>query len=252
MKTSRLFIALLGLAGMETAYGQLHNMDEVRFFYNFFEDAAISTAPHAEGFFNYQDFDHRNVTQLSGRGGVPFKFRESQVELGGELSFLDVDPDQGSGDSGISDIRFVGRYHLDLPVEPHFTAGAQFTLPTGDEDLGQDKFNFGAFSAVRQRINQALVLAGTLGVNFVEVPDADGGDDRKFSMLLGGGGIYEMDEKLHIIGELRVQTEEDRGIIDGGADYVVIPNGRLRGALAVGFDDGAPDFALQGGFLYSF
>lgn len=250
MNIRRFSLALTGLLGMELAFGQPDNMDEVRFFTNFFEDAARAQSLYAEGVFSFSDFDRAERITLGGRGGLPVATR---AEIGGELRYLDIDPDNGDGESGLSDLLFVGRYHFDLNTSPtQFTGGALFTLPTGDEDLGEDNFDFGVFGAVRHPLSNDLVVAGTVGFNFIEVPDVDDDDDREFSLLLGGGAIYEVNNKLHVLGEFQVRTEEDFGIFDGGVDYEVTPNGRLRGAFGLGFDDNGPDFALLGGFLYSF
>jgi len=120
-------------------------------------------------------------------------------------------------------------------------------LRIGEEKLGQDHFDFGAFAAARMPIDNGIVLMGSLGLNFVEIDD-----DRELSLHLGGGGIFELSPETHVTGEVGIDTEEDYFALTGGMDHALSANSRLRASLIVGLDDGAPDFALQGGFLVNF
>jgi hypothetical protein len=51
---------------------------------------------------------------------------------------------------------------------------------------------------------------------------------------------------------LSIRTEGDYILLSGGVDYPMKSGGRLRGALGLGLDDGAPNFALRGGYYLGF
>jgi len=52
--------------------------------------------------------------------------------------------------------------------------------------------------------------------------------------------------------ELNIRTEGDYILLSGGLDYALQGGGRLRGALGLGVDNGAPNFALRGGYYFGF
>ena len=153
--------------------------------------------------------------------------------------------------SGISDILIAGRYNL-KPDETKISAGGFITLPIGEEKVGQSNLNFGAFGALRHPLESGMVITGTLGIDFSEVPKRGGDDsDYETSLNIGGGVIYPHSDQLSIIGEIGLRTEGDFFLLSGGVDYN-ITSGRVRGALGVGLDDGAPDVMLLGSYLFQF
>jgi len=75
-------------------------------------------------------------------------------------------------------------------------------------------------------------------------------DDYDSNLLFGGGTIYKVNEQLNIVGELNIWSKNDYMMLSGGVDYL-LGNGRLRGALGIGLDDGAPDITLIGSYSIS-
>ena len=144
-----------------------------------------------------------------------------------------------------------GRYQLKSQSKANITVGGTLTLPIGDADIGQDSLDFGGFVAARMPVDNGMVVMGSVGLNFVEI-GGPFGDDREISIHLGGGAIYQLDSRTHLTGEIGLDTEEDYFALTGGVDHILSSTGRVRAALVVGLDDGAPDFALHGGFLLNF
>ena len=93
---------------------------------------------------------------------------------------------------------------------------------------------------------------GPLGLNFIEYTDAFGDDDREMSLHLGGGAIFEFSPQTHGTAEFAMDTKEDYFALTGGVDRLLPTGARLRGAISLGLDDGAPDLALQGSYMIRF
>ena len=248
MNYQRLFIAAIGLLVTQISWAQSNTKDDVRFFEHFFDDAAVVKSMHVEAVGIYADFDAASVFILGAQGGMPVN---AKLDVGARWSFNSFDFDNGGSESGISDIELWGRYQLKSQSKANITMGGSLTLPIGDEDIGGDRLNFGGFVAARIPIDNRIVVMGSVGLNFVEVPGFSG-DDRELSVHLGGGAIYQLNGQTHVTGEVGIDTEEDYFALTGGVDHAISSAARVRAALVVGLDDGAPDVALQGGFLLNF
>ncbi|HIE00470.1 MAG TPA: hypothetical protein EYP59_09300 [Thiotrichaceae bacterium] len=228
---------------------QSNTMNDVRFFEHFFNDAAVVTSTYVEGGAVYGDFDHGSAFVFGAQGGMPIS---DQLDIGAAWSFANLDIDGGNSESGITDPEFWGRYHLKTQSAVNITVGGMLTLPVGEEKVGGDSFDFGTFAAARMPVSDGIVVMGSVGLNFVEGADRFGDDDRDLSLHIGGGGIFEVSPETHLIGEVGIDTEEDYFALTGGMDHALSANSRLRAALDIGLDDGAPDFGLRGGFLVNF
>jgi hypothetical protein len=244
----RLFFAgILALTPIQFAYSEPSTMDDIRFFDSFFQDAVIPDGPYVEGTFEYADFNSGALLPFGIRGGVPiFK----QFDIGASFGGVHFEPDRGDGDTGVSDFTLVGRYHI-LDFKPiKITTGMRFDIPTGDRAVGEDTLEYEAFGAVRYPLDR-FVFAGHAGLGYVEKFSDDDGD---FSLFLSAGSIYEVNDKLHLIGEFSGDSEREVGFFDAGVDYEIIPNGHIRIAFGAGFgeDNRAPNFTFQSGFLYNF
>jgi hypothetical protein len=235
-------VAVMIFAG-SFLYAQGDSQDDVHLFQTFFKDTPISPTYYGEGGIAFSDFGQANAFQVLLRGGLPFT---PKFEMGVEVSYINVSPDQGDGQSGISDISVSGRYNV-LSTDTKVSVGGFLTLPVGEEKIGEGNTNFGAFGALRHPFPSGLVLTGVLGLEFLEA-----GDNRETSLLLGGGVIYPTSDQLSIVGELNLQTEGDFALLSGGVDYDLTAGNRLRGAIGLGLDDGAPDFMFLGSFLRNF
>ncbi len=263
------FITLLVFALSLTVFAG--DLDDVHLFQNFLRDATITSNPYAEGYLNYSSYDYVNITDLAVRGGYGIN---SNLELNADIGFRSFNPEVGDGESGLKDLSVSGRYLVHSQDGLRVTAGGLVTLPIGSEDVGQSKLNFGAFGAARYNLSNGMVITGTLGLDFYETVDfkvvnSGGVDfvDGEFvytepeiketteyenSLLLGGGVIYPFSDALAIVGEFVLKSNIDYTMLSGGVDYTLNNSGRVRGALGLGLDDGAPDVMLMLSYLLSF
>ncbi len=239
---------IIGVALYVATIGQLHaasaTMDDIRFFNNFHTDAAHASGMFAEGIAAYFSDDDADGMLLGVQGGAPVA---PNIEVGVSVGFLSVDYDYSGSESGLTDPTIVGKYHLKNWENNQLTVGVHITLPVGDEDVGHGDTDIGVFGAIRHPLNNRMVLMGTAGLTSL-----DQENDREFSLDLGGGLIYKVDNSLHGIAELTMATEVEQMELTLGADYAVQNNGSIRGAIALGLDDGSPDFVMQVGYLYRF
>ena len=220
-------------------------LEDVSLFQSYFRDAPITSVPQGEVGIVYRDYDRYSDFNLDVQGRYPLNPR---TEVGGGIGIISTDFEGNKGESGISDLMVVGRYCLE-PGRTRISAGGYLTLPVGEEEVGQGHLNLGFFGALRHPLDRGMVLTGALGVDFLERGNRD---DRETSLFLGGGVIYPRDDRLRLIGELTLQSDVDYMLLSGGADYRLGGGGKVRGALGVGLDDGAPDVTLSGSFLFSF
>ena len=198
---------------------------------------------YGEGGLKYGNYDWGGIFDIGIQGGIPIG---KKFELGTAWSFINVSPDGGGGNSGISDITVSGRYNF-MPSVTNISAGAYLTIPVGSKDVGQNNFNVGIFGALRHPLSEGVVITGVTGLDFLEM-----GDDRKTSLLLGGGAIFRIQQQFHVVTELNFWTEGDYALLSGGVDYKLNRGNKIRGALGLGLNDGAPDVAIMGSFLHFF
>jgi len=235
------FTILFMLSLSQILWAQDAVKSDVHLFQTFLRDAPISSSGYGEFGISYLNYDLFNQTSLGLQGGYPIN---EKIELDVGLGFLFLNPEYGDNRSGLSDIAVTGRY-LIFEDNKNLSAGGYLTLPVGSNDLwGQNRFNFGAFAAIRQPLNEQFVFTGVLGLDFLER-----GDDYDAAILINIGTIYAMNEKLHFVGELKFQSKVDYVLLSGGADYSLNKKGRIRGALGFGLDDGAPDFMIMGSYM---
>lgn len=236
-----------------------------RLFLSFAEEAAVIDTQWWEGQFEYLDGDGLDAT--IGRIVIamqPF----SRVEVGGRVGFgsTDTPPSLPDG-SGATDLDVWGKWHLGTANrDTDFALGALVTVPTGDDTagLGNDSFDLEAFGSVRYRLD-AVILSGVAGVRVNGDGQRFGGKDSpqgfetqgKTSTLIGAGALYPLSDTLTLAGELRMETERFENADSdlrflAGANWRPFNRGILRGAVALGVTDGAPDAQLLAGYAYVF
>ena len=212
-------------------------------FQNFFLEGSQQRSIYGDVGLIFSNFDFFNTLSVGGQLGIPIG---DEFELGITLDFLTVDPDFGDNASGLTDPIVVGRYQIQQG-ETDISVGAGLSLPLGDEDIGQgDGVNFNMFGALRYLLQSNLAITGVLGIDFIEEFD---GDDYDASLRLGGAVVYRSNPDLQLIGELNILSDPDFVLLNFGVDYRVGPSARLRPALGVGLDNGAPDFVLTARLL---
>ena len=229
--------------------------DGVHLFQNFFNDAVIAGNPYGEVGLGYNSYDGFSSITGGVQGGLPIG---KNLELGVGVHYENWSYDNSDSQGGLVD-PYVGlRYQL-TPGPTRFAVGGYATLPVGSEDIGQGHLNFGAYGAVRHKL-EAFTLTGTVGINFYEYTDYKY-DSNSFELkestehdnylTLGAGIIYPTSKKLAIVGEWVLKTEMDYMMLSAGVDYN-IGNVRYRGGLGLGLDDGAPDFQIMASYLLQF
>jgi len=255
-KSTTLVLALLAAFVLVLPVHAQGNLNGIHLFQSYFYDTPVAKAGYGEGGLSYSSYDKWNSIGIGVQGGYPIN---DKIELGTEFRYLNWSPEKGDGQSGISDLGVYGRYNIFQQNQTNISAGGMVTLPIGSEDVGQGKLNFGAFGAVRHALSEKLVLVGTIGLFFYEVTDYEFNQntfqvEEKTSydntLNIGGGAIYSINKQLNLVGELTIQSEGDYMLLSGGADYT-LGNGRIRGALGLGLDDGAPDIKLIAGYSIS-
>ncbi len=213
-----------------------------RTFQNFFLEGSHIGSVYGDAGLAFSDFDGGNVVTLGGQVGFPIG---TSFELGVALGFITIDPEVGNNRSGLSDLSVTGRY-LVAQGQTDISVGGGLTLPIGDEDVGQgNNVNINVFGALRHIANASLGITGVFGVDFIEQ-----GNDYDASLRLGGGLIYRSSPRLQLLGELSFLTDADYALLSFGVDYRLNSGTRLRPALGLGVDDGAPDFELILRFLF--
>ena len=252
------FFFLIFMLTSGLLFAQSSTFDDVHLFQNFLKDAPVDTIPYGEGGFQWASYEYASSFGFGVQGGYPIN---PQIEIGAALGFVSVSPDKGDGVNGISDLMVTGRYKIAnlLPKKSILSAGGYLTLPIGSEDIGASKFNLGFFGSLRHPINNEIVITGILGLDFLEtktykIEGTTLKEDTEYetSFLIGAGSIYRMNRELALIGELNIMTEGDYILLTGGADYKLQMGSKVRGAIGIGLDDGAPDFTIMASFLHAF
>jgi hypothetical protein len=250
----------------------------LRFFQQFFTDAAI-TSQWWEAQLRIQQGSVPPVQDADGFaiGPVIAVSPWRDVELGGQVFYVDYDPDNRAfeSESGVGDVDVFGKYRI-MTDPLQLTFGASLTLPTGSEDdgLGTGELVPAVFAAVRGDLGDIVGVAH-LGLRFnkdAEILDEQLDLDSKTSTFLGGGLIFPTSDSFSWSVEATVESkrfkdprfkpkgssssrsvELDADIrLTGGVHWTFSRHNMLRGAAGVGLADGAPDLELIGSYVYSF
>ncbi|MCU0613405.1 MAG: hypothetical protein MUE60_16675 [Candidatus Eisenbacteria bacterium] len=228
-------------------------MDGVRPFMSFIEDAAVTENMYGEGQFQYADFEGGSSMSF----GVQGAYRVMPLmEAGGRFGFASISPEEGDGESGLLDADIYGRYTVSEGPKMRLVAGGMINLPIGSDKIGEGTFDFQGFGAMRYAMTKGVMLAHFgLRINGdSEVETAYGTFDveREMQFLLGGGILYPLNEMATLTGEFDFESAEfdggDSSIqLAPGIDYQLGSGLKVRGALALGLSDGAPDMVLMAG-----
>ncbi len=268
-------ISVVNITHAET---ESRTLDRVRLFDSFFVDAVRLDSPYVEINAGIDGFENGNSVPFQFRAGLPVT---SNIDISGSIGGIDVDPDFGKNQMDVTDFTLVGRYHFTDFKPANLSAGLRFDLPTGDNDLGQDTLEFEAFGAIRIPVNEQFVTTAHLGFGYVETyelkgingfgrrfflnhimettngivgspPGARVKNEGNFAFFASTGAIYEITPTLHVMGEFSGDTGHGVGYFTSGVDFEIIPNARLRFGVGAGFGERAPEYTVQGGFLFNF
>jgi hypothetical protein len=229
-----------------------------RLYLNFVEDAMITDEQWWEGWVQYDDRDQIDRTILFGQAAFQVW---RNTEIGGRVGFgkTDTNPPLDDG-TGATDFDFWGKYYWNLGNDrTEITAGAILTVPTGDDSvgLGFDAFALKGFGAVRWRLS-TVVITGTLGLQLnddgrtLNSPSLDG----QTAFSAGAGVIAPWSDSFSFIGELTWSGKRFKGLDDeaallGGLNLRLSERSLLRPSIAVGLQDGAPDWQVYIGYAYA-
>ncbi len=222
-------------------------LDNVHLFQAFYRDAPITRTFYGELGIEYDNYDPFNRFGFGFKGGYPINRR---FEFNTGLNFVSISYDGGGSESGLSDLYLGGRY-LITAGKSKISAGGFLTLPTGQQDVGYNRLDFGGFGALRYYLDKGMAITGTVGVDFYERRNASGDDEYKASLVFGVGCIYPANNRLSVIPEFLLMSDREYVALSCGVDYS-LHTGKIRAALGFGLDDGAPDFMLKGGYLHFF
>jgi len=246
--------ALILLLVPTFAFAQGANfMDNVRPFMSFIEDAAVTENMYGEGQFQYADFEGGSSITI----GVQGAYRVMPLmEAGGRFAFASVSPEEGDGESGLLDADIYGRYTVSEGPTMRIVAGGMLNLPIGSDKIGEGTFDFEGFGAMRYAMTKGVIL-GHFGLRIngsqeIETAFGTADVDRELQILLGGGILYPLNEMTTLTGEFDFESAEfdggDSSIqLTPGIDYQLASGLKIRGALALGLSDGAPDMVLMAG-----
>ncbi len=229
-----------------------------RLFQAFAEDAALVPVQWWEGQLVHVSADPTDETLLN----LVAAFQPiRRLEVGGRVGFGRTDSTDGLPDgSGATDLDLWGKWDIgSAGTQLAFAAGGLVTVPTGDDQagLGHDAFDVEAFGALRYAVPHAT-LSAHLGVRFNGNGHIEGIPlDGKTSTLLGAGVIVPLSDQVSLVGEANVESERYRGAdsdfrLLGGVNWRPFNRGMVRGAIAVGLTNGAPDSVFQLGYAYAF
>ena len=258
-----LFLVLPALAQTGTSKSTTSGQD--RLFLTFAEEAAVVPHQWWEGQLEFIDGDPIDATVL--RGVVALQPWQN-VELGGRVGFGSTDaPNDLPDGSGATDLEAWGKYHFGaVNAQTEFAAGALVSIPTGDDTagLGDDSFDLAGFGSMRYRTDR-IIFSGVAGFRANGDGQVFGGEDApdgfetqgKTSVLLSGGVLFPVSDVLTITGEAyfeseRVERADSDFRLAAGINWRPFNRGMVRGMIAVGLSDGAPDAQLLASYAYTF
>lgn len=243
-----------------------------RLFLAFAQDAAVVKSQWWEGQLDYLDGSKGVPTDaLIVRGVVAFRPIKT-LEVGGSFGLGNTNASPGRPDgTGATDLNAYGKWVFkDVAQNTDFAAGLVITIPTGDDTvgLGFNSFASQAFGSVRYKLENVVVLGGHVGLCLNSDGEYQGNDlDGKASYQLGFSALFPLANQVSVVTEAQIQTArfdnnnpspnnligaEAATQILGGINWRAFGRGMLRGAIAFGLTEGAPDFSVYMSYAYTF
>ena len=240
-----------------------------RLFLAFAQDAVMVKSQWWEGQLEYADGSKGVPTDVwLMRGVVAFRPIKN-LEIGGNFGFGTTSAsDPRYEGTGATDLEAYGKWVFpNAAANTDFTAGLLFTIPTGDDTagLGFNSFATQAFGGVRYRLD-SVVLGGHVGLCL----NGDGAFqgqplNGKASFEMGFSALFLLANQVSFVAEAQVATArfdnpdpsnkvgaEAATQILGGVNWRAFGRGMLRGAIAFGLTDGAPNASVLASYAYTF
>lgn len=240
MKSKRFVVFWVCLLITDLLHAQSNTLDDVHLFQIFHRDASFTVGPYFEIGFNYDNFTRyfrmANFAVQAGYGLTP------KFEVGGTVSFLDLDPKLGDRHSGVSDLMLTVKHRI-FSGATKFALGALVILPTGTDKVRQGRTNLGAYFALRHPFPSGIVTTANIGAISGRDMILDHVEVR---LALSGAVIVPASRKLALVGEFDYQNEIDYQIFTAGLDYRLAPGSRLRAGVGsnFGIGNGAPEISF--------
>jgi hypothetical protein len=243
-----------------------------RLFLAFAQDAALVKSQWWEGQIEYFDGSKGVPTDAwILRGVVAFRPVKS-LEVGGSFGIGNTNASGNRPDgTGATDLEAYGKWvFVDGAPNTDFAVGLLFTIPTGDDTvgLGFNSFASQAFGSVSYRLENVAVIGGHVGLCLNGDGEYQGQDlNGKASFELGFSALFPLANQVSLVGEIQSQTArfdndnpspnnligaESATQILGGINWRAFGRGMLRGAVAFGLTEGAPDFSVLMSYAYTF
>jgi hypothetical protein len=231
-----------------------------RLFISFVEDLPVVEHYRAELRLDFDDFDNFDVSTGKAVGAIQLSGLPD-VELGASIGFGESDiRGADSSESGLTDLELWGKLHAGPRASGvDWGFGFVVNLPTGEEQpgLGADALSTKLFYSERRALGWA-VLSYNVGVEFNEDGEINGTRlDGQVAPSLGAALIFPTSDRISIVTELYASGErfDDQGEdvrLLGGVNWKVGNPVHVRGAVAFGLADGAPDLALTLGLAFDY
>jgi len=224
------------------AYTSTEDLNDVRPFQSWIQDAVVTEGIDLEPVLEFANRDFGNSLFAGARVA---SWVRPDLEVGARFGVVRTDPEsvlgmEVEGETGASDLLVHARYLFPRREgAPQVSVGGGLDLPIGEEAAGQGSADFTAFVAARYEIAEGVELLGNAGLESLEVADG-----RENGLRLGGGAILPLTDDLAALAEFVIGTAGEFAAVSGGLDLELPPGGHLRAGIALGLDDGAPDYQL--------
>lgn len=232
-------------------------------------DGAVMQANWIEGTLRFQawDLEYGDAEVWSvGPTFITSLPGNRNVELGGRIDVMNFDLKDQDDETGLSDIDIWGKYQLIKDSQIVISGGLLMSLPTGSDDIvhphASGELNMELFIATRFEINTEIAAIAHVRIRKnsdmdVRIEKEDVEIEGETQLGFGGGIIYQATSEINLLAEFNYATDpyeefDDDIQLRGGMDLNVTPNLTLRSSLAIGADDGAPEWEFTAGCAYLF
>lgn len=243
---------LIQVTGGATGAGEITG--DHRLFRSFIEDGAIVQVGWLELAVSYTRQDAGR--DLLAESIASFRVGE-EFEAGFILGLLDRRREAGDmifgapisqniNGAGLADPRVFAKYRLlRSPVE--MSVGAIATLPLGEEERGRGagSLRYEAFLGLRKRLTR-VTLIGSAALKRHDDSEGPGAAEGNTTARIGIGAIVPLTRIWVLIAEATYEgapygDEDDPAVLLLGLDWRPTENLAIRGAVAAGLTDPAPD-----------
>jgi hypothetical protein len=177
-------------------------------------------------------------------------------ELGVDLPYVDISPDEGDSISGVGDMNIWTKYRFFSEEKDCFglAAGVNTKLATGGH-RGTSHVDWMPFVMGTIKPMEQVTFGAKVGYNIVSNDDLVNGDHEWRYGVWGG---YALKPNLSLVAEL---TKSDNGnghhnddplALDAGITYAMAENVGLTAGAGVGLNNAAPDWHVFAGIKANF